>query len=212
MFVVGMAGGQTLNGLVTRVGGATGAFMMLTDRPDLARAIMRKTTDASMEVGKAMAQIGADCLYIGDSYASGSVVSPCMYEEFCVPGYRRAADAAHAAGLLVYKHCCGNYDPLLHILKNEPLDAMEGIDPTNGMTVAHTKEVLDGAMTMIGGVSCLSLFQGNPDDVYAEACECIAQGGTDGRYILGTACAVPRFTPPENMHAMARAAIGPGAQ
>jgi uroporphyrinogen-III decarboxylase len=44
--------------------------------------------------------------------------------------------------------------------------------------------------------------------VHAEALACIAAGGTEGRFVLGSACAVPRYTPVENMRALARAALG----
>ena len=207
MFVVGMAGGQSINTLVTQWGSPAEAMIALIEQPELARKIMEAGTNASIELGNAFARIGVDGLYIGDSYASGSVISPKMYEAFCVPAYHRAAAAAHANGLLVYKHCCGNYNPLLPILKHERLNGMEGIDPTSGMSVAATKETLGGALCMIGGVSCLNLLQGTPECVYAEARSCIEAGGTDGRYVLGSACAVPRFSPVENMHAFARAAL-----
>ena len=207
MFVVGMAGSQTLNFLVEKCGSAQDALILMVERPELAKKIMEIGTDASIEVGKAFARVGVDCLYIGDSYASGSVISPQMYKEYCVSAYRRAAEAARGNGLLVYKHCCGNYNPLLEILKREPLDGMEGVDPTSGMSVATTKEVIGDALCIIGGVSCLTLLQGTPEEVYAEARACIEAGGSDGRYVLGSACAVPRFTPVENMHAFARAAL-----
>ena len=42
------------------------------------------------------------------------------------------------------------------------------------------------------------------EQVYGEAQACIREGGP--RYVLGSACAVPRFAPVENMHAFARAA------
>lgn len=211
MFVIGMAGSQTINFLVEQIGSTAEALMAMAEQPDFAARIFGIATDASIEVGNAFARVGVDCLYIGDSYASGSVISPAMYERFCVPRYRQAADAAHANGLFVYKHCCGNYTPLLHILKDEPLDGMEGIDPTSGMSVAATRKALGGRMCMIGGVSCLNLLNGTPDSVYAEARACVEAGGADGRYILGTACAIPRFSPVANIRALARAATGGGA-
>jgi hypothetical protein len=194
VFVVGMAGAQTINTLVARVGSSEEALMLMATEP-------------SIEMITAFARVGVDCVYIGDSYASGSVISPQMYREFCVPAYRRAADAAHALGLLVYKHCCGNYNPLLPLMDGNHLDGMEGLDPTSGMTVAHTREVTGGRICLIGGVSCLSLLQATPDQVYAEAMDCIRAGGADGRFVLGSACAVPRYTPVANMRAMARAAM-----
>lgn len=204
-FVVGMAGGQTLNFLCRQVGDSQEALLMMADHPDLVRRILDKGTDASIEVGKAFARIGVDCLYIGDSWASGSVISPKMYAEFCTPRYRRAANAARASGLLVYKHCCGNYDPLLEAVKEDRLDGIEGMDPTSGMSVARTRQAIGDALCLIGGVSCLTLLNGTPDQVRREADLCIREGGP--RYVLGTACAVPRFTPVENMRALAGAAM-----
>lgn len=207
LFVVGMAGSQTVNFLVAQCDNPADALIMMLEEPELARKVFEIGTDASIEMGRAFARIGVDCLYIGDSYASGSVISPKLYEQYCVPAYRRAADAAHANGLLVYQHCCGNYNPHLELVKQEPLDGMEGLDPTSGMSVAHTKEVIGDALCLIGGVSCLSLLQATLEEVYAESRACIEAGGKDGRYVLGSACAVARFTPIENMRAFARAAL-----
>lgn len=208
VFVVGMASGQTINTLVAHVGSSEDALLLMATEPEFVHRMFQLGTDASIERIKALARIGVDGVYIGDSYASGSVISPAMYREFCIPAYQRAADAAHALGLLVYKHCCGNYNHFLPFMKDNHLDAMEGLDPTSGMSVAHTREVLGDQLCLIGGVSCLSLLQASPEEVHAEAMACIAAGGTEGRYVLGSACAVPRYTPVENLHALARAAKG----
>ena len=205
LFVIGMAGGQTMNFLYSHVGDARESLLMMADNPQLVHKIFDKGTNASIELGTAFARIGVDCLYIGDSWASGSVISPKMYTDYCTPHYRRAADAAHDAGLPVYKHCCGNYDPLLKAVRQDHLDGIEGLDPTSGMSVARTREALGDILCLIGGVSCLTLLNGTPEQVHGEAQACIRDGGP--RFVLGSACAVPRFTPVENMHALARAAL-----
>lgn len=207
LFVVGITDGQTLNFLVERCGSTEIAMLALVEQRELAMKLIDIATATSIAVGNAFAEIGVDCLYIGDSYASGSVISSQMYEEYCAPAYQRAADAAHANGLLVYNHCCGNCNPLLESIKEERLDGIEGIDPTAGMSVAATRKALGDALCLIGGVSCLTLLQATPEEVYAESCACIEAGGRSGRYVLGSACAVPRFTPTENMHAFAKAAL-----
>ncbi len=81
------------------------------------------------------------------------------------------------------------------------------MDPTSGMTVARTIAEADQRLCLIGGVSCLSLLNGTPESVYAEAMNCIHAGGSVGRYVLGSACAVPRYTPVENVRALTRAAM-----
>lgn len=204
LFVIGIAAGQTLNSLVRWVGDAAQALLLTADEHEFTRQAFAAATDASIEVIRAFAQLGVDAIYIGDSYASGSVISPEFYREACCPCYRRAADAAHAEGLLVYEHCCGSYNALLESVTTSHLDGLEGMDPTSGMSVGRTRALVGDALALIGGVSCLTLWRGSPDEVYAEACRCIDEGGP--RYILGSACAVPRETPAANLHAMSRAA------
>lgn len=208
LFVVGMATGQTINALVLRMGDPGEALERMATDPPFIHRMFQMATDASIELIRAYARVGVDCVVIGDSYASGSVISPGMYAEFCLPAYRRAADAARAAGLFVYKHCCGNYNPLLQLIERVSIDGMEGIDPTSGMSVARTRAALGERLCLIGGVSCMSLLRASPDEVHAEARECIRAGGADGRYVLGSACAVPRAAPVDNLRALARAAMG----
>jgi len=199
LFAVGMVGGQTINFMVEKLGGAEKALLCFFDDPDLARVLIGKAVLISLEKVRAFIGIGVDCIYIGDSYASGSVISPAIYEEFCAPAYRRVAAEAHRGGIFCYKHCCGNYNPFLDKMHLSGIDAMDGLDPTSGMSVKHTKEVVGSQLSLMGGLSCLSLLQGTELEVYEEARKCIEDGKPGGRYLLGSGCAVPRFTPPENM-------------
>jgi len=90
-------------------------------------------------------------------------------------------------------------------LQKDHLDGIEGIDPSSGMSVARTREAIGETLCLIGGVSCLTLLGGTPEQVRDEARACIRDGGP--RYVLGSACAVPRFTPVENMRAFASAVL-----
>ncbi|MGD0782486.1 MAG: uroporphyrinogen decarboxylase family protein [Candidatus Aminicenantales bacterium] len=63
----------------------------------------------------------------------------------------------------------------------------------------------------MGGISCLTLLRGTPAEVYDEARRCVLDGKPGGRYVLGSACAVPRYTPAENMMAARAAAVDFGA-
>jgi hypothetical protein len=50
-------------------------------------------------------------------------------------------------------------------------------------------------------------LNGTATEVYEEAKQCVLDGKPGGRYILGSACAMPRFTPPENILAAKAAAV-----
>ena len=206
-FVVGMCSSQTINFMVEQMGGVEAALLLLYDDPKLASALIDKAVARSIEKGRAFIQVGVDCLYIGDSYASCSVISPATYDRFCAPAYTQVAQEFRREGVFCYMHCCGNYNPLLEYLPSIGIDAMDGIDPESGMSVGHTKEQIGSELSLMGGISCMTLLNGGPEAVYEEAKQCIVEGKTGGRYILGSACAVPRHTPVENMLAARRAAM-----
>ncbi len=210
LWTIGMCSSQTINFMVEKMGHAEAALFLFYDDPELALALINRAVAISIEKGKAFIETGADCLYIGDSYASGSVISPDIYRRFCAPAYAEVAQEFHRLGVFCYKHCCGNYNPLLDDLPSIGVDAMDGIDPESGMTVCRTKEKIGDRLTLMGGISCLTLLKGSPEQVYAEARQCVEEGKPGGRYVLGSACAVPRCTPPENVMAAHRAAVEHG--
>jgi uroporphyrinogen decarboxylase len=189
------------------MGNAADALTSFYDAPEVALALIDKAVALSIEKGKAFIAAGVDGLMIGDSYTSGSVISPEIYLRFCAPAYREVAQEFHRLGVFCYKHCCGNYNPFLEHLPAIGVDAMDGIDPTSGMSVKHAKERIGERVTLLGGISCLTLLNGSPDEVYAEARRCVEAGKPGGRYILGSACAVPRFTPAANFAAARQAAL-----
>jgi len=207
LFVVGMCSSQTINFMVEHIGAPESALLLFYDDPELALALINKAVAISIEKGKAFIKSGVDCIYIGDSYASASVISPDIYRRFCAPAYAEVAREFHRLGVFCYKHCCGNYTPLLDELPSTGIDAMDGIDPTSGMSVKQTKAKIGTRLTLMGGISCLTLLNGTPETVYHEARQCVTEGMPGGRYVLGSACAVPRLTPPENIIAAYTAAV-----
>ena len=210
LFAVGMCSSQTINFMVERMGNPNNALMLFHDDPELACALIDKAVAISIEKCKAFIGIGVDCIYLGDSYTTGSVISPEIYRKFCAPAYADVAKEIHRHGVFCYKHCCGNYDPLLDDLVDTGVDAMDGIDPTSGMNVKRTKEKIGARLTIMGGVSCMTLLNGTAENVYEEAKQCVLDGKTGGRYVLGSACAIPRFTPAQNIMATRAAAIDHG--
>ncbi len=205
LFTVGMVGGQAISYMVDKLGGTEPALLCFYDDPVLAKALIEKSVAVSIEKVRAFVECGVDCIYIGDSYASGSVISPEIYEEFCLPAYRDVATEAHRLGVFCYMHCCGDYNPLLSIVPLTGIDVMDGMDPTSGMTVHHTKKILGDRLSIMGGLSCLTMLRGTVQEVYEEARHCIEAGKPGGRFILGSGCAVPRFAPPENIYAARKA-------
>ncbi len=207
IFTVGMVSGQSLNYMVAQMGNPVDAILLFIDAPEMAFALIDKAIAISIEKCNAFLEAGVDCLFIGDSYASASVISPQIYKRFCAPAQRQMAEEFRPRGVPSITHCCGNYNPLLDALPRTGVDGMDGMDPTSGMTVAHTKQCIGDQMTLMGGLSCLNLLGGTPEQVYAEARQCVEAGKPGGRFILGSGCAVARYTPPQNVIAARQATL-----
>ena len=201
-FIVGMCASQTLNFMVQHMGSPEAAMLLYHDDPKLAFALIDRAVAISIEKVKAYKLSGVDGVLIGDSYASASVISPDIYRRFCVPAYTQMAEEIRKMALFSILHCCGSYNPLLDMLPEIGVDAMDGIDPTNGMSVEYTKRRIGSQLTLNGGMSCLTLLNGTKEEVTEEAKRCLEEGMPGGRFSLGSACAVPRFTPPANLMAV----------
>ena len=203
-FVAGVAGGQSMNSLVAWRGSEQ-AILDLTDDPAFVHEAMERATAISIEVGKALIQAGVDGIYIGDAWASASIISPRMYEEFCLPYHHKAAAEFQKLGTKVYLHVCGNSGPLAELMAATGVDAIEPLDVDGGVDLEDVKARVGDRVCLKGGVSTALLLGGTPGQVYADAGRCIEILGPRG-HILGSADDIPRDTPFANIDAMVQAA------
>ncbi len=204
-FVAGVAAGQTMNSLAAWRGSEQ-AILDLYEDPVFVHEAMQRATDISVEVGKALIRAGVDGVYIGDAWASASIISPAMYEKFCLPYHRQAAQAFQSMGAKVYLHICGNSAPLLGLMADTGVDAIEPLDVDGGVDLKTAEETVGDRVCLKGGLSTQLLLNGTPDEVYDEARRCVEILGPTG-YILGSADDIPRDTPFANIDAMVRAAV-----
>jgi MtaA/CmuA family methyltransferase len=205
LFIAGAVGHQSINALVVNRG-ATQAMVDLVENPSLAMAIMERATEASINKALAFVRAGVDCLYMGDASASASLISPNHFRQYCLPLYREFVRVLRPYGVLIYLHICGNSVPILELMADTGVDCIEPLDPLGGVDVADAKRRVGHRVALMGGVNTLTLLRGSPEEVEAEARECIRKGATGGGYILGAGDMVPRHARPENVDAMIAAA------
>lgn len=203
-FVAGVAAGQTMNSLASWRGSEQ-AILDLYEDPVFVHEAMQRATEISIEIGKAHIAAGVDGIYIGDAWASASIISPAMYEEYCLACHRQAAQAFQAMGVKVYLHICGNSGPLIGLMAETGVDAIEPLDVDGGVDLRQTKRLVGDRVCLKGGVSTHLLLNGTADEVYAEARRCIDILGPEG-YIMGSADDIPRDAPFANIEAMVLAA------
>lgn len=204
-FIAGTAASQSMNFLVS-MRGSQQALLDLIDNPKLAHKIMEIGTEISIQIGYALIEAGVDAIYIGDAWASSTIISPSQYKEFCLPYHKKATEAFHRKGIPVYLHICGNCMPILEYMVETGVDAIEPLDPLGGVNIEEVKERVGDKVCLKGGINTLTLLAGTPEDIMQEAKYCIEKAGKDGGYILGSGDDIPVEAPVENVKAMVRAA------
>jgi MtaA/CmuA family methyltransferase len=205
LFVAGACSGQTVDALALYRGGQQ-AMEDLSDNPHFAMAIMEKATDISINRAIAYAQAGVDALYIGDAWASASLISPTMFREFCLPLYQKFVRTVLPYGVLIYLHVCGKSTPILELMADTGVHCIDPLDPLGGVDVADAKRRVGQRVALMGGVNTITLASGTRDETLQESRTCIRKGAQGGGYILGAGDMVPRDSPFENVRAMVQAA------
>lgn len=208
VFIAGVAAGQTMNSLVAWRGSDQG-MLDLVDDPGFVLAVMEKATDISIEIGKAAIAAGVDGVYIGDAWASASIISPHHYERFCQSFHAKATDAFHKLGVKVYLHICGNSSPILEMMADTGADAIEPLDQMDIDGLADAKKRVGEKVCLKGGISTAVLLNGSGEEVYRLCSEAIERCGPTG-YILGSGDDIPRDAPFENIDAMRKASLNAG--
>ena len=204
VFLAGVAAGQTMNALVAWRG-SDQAMLDLIDDPEFVFAAMERATDISIETGKAAIAAGVHGIYIGDAWASASILSPGHYERFCQPFHAKAAAAFHELGVKVYLHICGNSAPILEMMADTGVDAVEPLDGMDICGLVDAKRRVGHSVCLKGGICTNTLLRDSADDVYKLCADAIEHCGPTG-YILGSGDDIPRDTPFENIDAMRKAA------
>ena len=204
VFLAGCAASQTMNSLAGWRGGEQ-AMLDLREDPAFVLEVMERATAISIERGKALIGAGVHGIYTGDAWASASIISPRDYERFCQPFHAKAAKAFHELGAKVYLHICGNCKPILELMADTGVDAIEPLDLMSAQDLADAKRRVGDRVCFKGGVSTLLLLNGSPGEVYRASLDAVRACGPTG-YILGSGDDIPRDTPFDNIDAMVRAA------
>jgi uroporphyrinogen-III decarboxylase len=142
------------------------------------------------------------CIWIGEGFASNSLLGRESYRKFVMPFEKRVVDRIHEIGKTSILHICGKLDQSLESLLETGTDCAE-IDWQVDITGA--KQRVGDRMTLKGNLNTSSLVKSKPDEIYALARDAILQGKPGGRFILSSGCCLGRDTPPENVDAMVRA-------
>jgi uroporphyrinogen decarboxylase len=177
----------------------------LIKNPGLADAILEKSTVLVEDFAEAVAELGGIPALV-DPVATGSILSPAMFERFALPTNRRALAKIKSLGFPTILHICGRTSGVISLMA----DTGAAVLSVDVIELAEAKAKVGSRVCLMGNVRpTQTLLGGTPDDVRREARQCMADAGDNpGGFILATGCEVPLSTPPANLDALMEVAQG----
>lgn len=157
--------------------------------------MMRQLMPVTVSFANAQFQAGADVVVLAD-HVTGDLAGPYHYEELLLPLHQEMT--SQIGGPLIL-HVCGNCNDRLHLF------AKAGFDAYHFEWQMDAKEVVEKVGDRMSLAGCINnpqvLYQGTPEDAYAQARYAIEAGVN----IIGPECAIPLATPLENLKAIVSA-------
>jgi len=129
---------------LTRLIGQENAMLWMAEFPERMGAVINRIGEFYLEMARAEIEAGAGWLdgfvIWGDvAYKKCTFMSPAYWREFFKPWVARMTDAAHAAGLPVIYHGCGNVKAILPDYIELGIDAYNPLEAKAGMDVIELR-------------------------------------------------------------------------
>lgn len=154
--------------------------------------MMRQLMPVTIAFARAQFQAGADVLVLAD-HVTGDLAGPYHYQELLLPIHKEIT--SQIGGPLIL-HVCGDCNDRLELF------AEAGFEVYHFEFQMDAKVVVKKVGHRMSLVGCINnpqvLYQGTPDDAYAQARYAIEAGVN----IIGPECAIPLATPLENLKAI----------
>ena len=171
--------------------------------PEMIDALLKASQETALDFIDAIAEAGGIPAIV-DPVATGSVISPPQYARFAAPYTKPLIERIQEIGYPAILHICGK----THLLFEQMADTGANVLSLDRVDLAEAKERIGDKVCLMGNVTpAETLLDGTPEDVDAEAKECIRKAHDNpAGFILSSGCEVPISTPPENVFALMEAA------
>jgi uroporphyrinogen-III decarboxylase len=139
---------------------------------------------------EAMADAGMPAVVYTDdlAYKSGPMLSPKMIKGLFEDSYRRLVETAHAVGIKLVMHSCGNVTSLLEFFADCGFDAVQSLEPTAGVSLKEAKALVGDRICLIGNIDVSEvLVSGTREEVFEAVRHAIQDAGRGGGFILSPA-------------------------
>lgn len=170
------------------------AMTDLYEHPEEVHKALDIITESAMAFITAQVREGAHCIGIGDSVCS--LISPELYEEFCLDREKALVGHIHALGALAKIHICGNISAILPGVISTGTDIVD-IDHRTG-PVTEAAALLGDRQVFAGKSDPVSVLQDGDAQRIRESAVAFFREAK-GRAILSAGCEVTPGTTAENL-------------
>lgn len=185
--------------------GMTDLLMAIAAERELVLKLVDLSVDLNLAMVKEVARRGVDFVWTGDDYAfnTGPLMSPEDFKELFFPGLCRVAQGFKDAGLPFIKHTDGKLWPIIDMIIDSGITALDPIDPQAGMDLGEIKKKYGHRVALKGNVDCgYILCDATPDEVVEATKQALREGGPGGGYILSSSNSIHSAVNPENYKVM----------
>jgi len=133
------------------------------------RRLLDTIAEYVLELIRYWAEIGADAVFLTDDWGSQTslMISPAMWRRFFKPYYARVFGEAHARGLDVIFHSCGNVTAIVDDLIDAGMDVLDPVQP-GAMDIDEIARRFGGRCAFAAAVDVQHLLShGSPQEVRA---------------------------------------------
>jgi uroporphyrinogen decarboxylase len=158
------------------------------DEPDMTHEALRIILEQTLKATELWKGIPADMVEVGGGAGSNTVISPNMYQEFCLPYDIQQNEAFHACGLKVVTHLCGGLMQQLDHVAKSGTDGLETMTPKSmggDCDLAEASRLVGKKLFLIGGFDQNAGFEkGTPDVARRLVFECFEATKEQAGYII----------------------------
>jgi uroporphyrinogen decarboxylase len=159
--------------------------------------LMEYTSDCYIRYAKIFKEMGCPGTSIGEAQCSPDVISPRMFEKYCLPYGKKVVRALQSDDFALAYHTCGNTTRIIDAMAQTGAKILEFDYKCDK---AAAKRATAKKTTLLGPVDPSGvLHEGSVEDVERACREAIEVLAPGGGFILGPGCALPPTTPAENI-------------
>lgn len=186
-FTIGMMERVPFQRILLDFMGEEKTIYSMMDSPDKFQYLMDILTEQGREMVTLALASPALMIEFTDN-VEGSITSPTLFKNYCMPFMQEAAERIHAQGRCLGSHMDGNMQPLLHLVPECGVDVVESFSPAplTRLTFENAWNAWRGKVLIWGGIPSPIFEPHVPESEFIEWIKRMLDIlGDDRRIILG---------------------------